>query len=203
MKTSVLRKLNTSAIVIGFCVAATQSAMTQDVGPKYKADVPKSILTPDMVNTKLLGNLNFVYGMPSKAAVEQTYDFIDVARGAQAFLSGVPAASVYAILEGFKEAGMQPWDMAITEGLMDARSLYLMPNSTTPYCIMELNLKDGPMVMEVPQGVLGPIGDAFFRWVTDVGLAGPDKGKGGKYLFVHNSYKGEIPPGYFVVKVPT
>ncbi len=204
MKNSILGKLNTSAIIIGFCtVAIAQSAMAQDVSPKYKAEVPSSITTPDFVKTDLLGDLKFVDGMPSEATVNKVYDFIDVARGTEAFLSGVPAASVYAILEGFKQLGMKPGDMAITEDLMDARSLYLTPNSTTPYCMMELNLKDGPMVMEVPPGVLGPIGDAFFRWVTDVGLTGADQGKGGKYLFVHTSYKGEIPTGHFVVKVPT
>ena len=165
--------------------------------------VPQSILTPDRVETDLLGELKFFDGMPDEATVAKTYDFIDVARGAEAFLSGIPAASVYAILEGFKEAGMAHGDMAITEELMDARSLFLTPNSTTPYCMLELNLKDGPMVMEVPPGVLGPVGDAFFRWVTDVGLTGPDQGEGGKYLFVHSSYQGEIPPGYFVVRVPT
>ena len=170
---------------------------------KYKAVVPQSILTPDKIQSDLLGELQFFDGMPDKATVAKAYDFIDVARGAEAFLSGIPAASVYAILEGFKEAGMKPGDMAITEELMDARSLFLTPNSTTPYCMLELNLKDGPMVMEVPPGVLGPVGDAFFRWVTDIGVTGPDQGEGGKYLFVHSSYQGEIPPGYFVVKVPT
>ena len=171
--------------------------------PKYRAKVPPSILTPDTVKTKLLGNLEFFDGMPSEATVEKGYDFIDLARGAEAFLSGIPVASVYAILEGFKEVGMQPGDMGITENLMDARSLYLTPNSTTPYCMMELNLENGPMVMEVPPGVMGPIGDAYFRWVADVGLTGQDQGKGGRYLFVHTSYEGEIPPGYFVVEVPT
>lgn len=171
--------------------------------PKYKAKVPPSILTPDTVPTEFLGTLNFFDGMPSQATVEKSYDFLDLARGTEAFLNGIPAASVYAILEGFKDVGMQPGDMGITEHLMDARSLYLTPNSTTPYCMMELNLEDGPMVMEVPPGVMGPIGDAYFRWVTDVGLTGPDQGKGGKYLFVHTSYEGEIPPGYFVVDVPT
>ena len=191
-------------ITIALCaMSIAPRAIAQEAGPKYKAEVPQSILTPDTVKTKLLGNLKFFDGMPSKTTVNKSYDFIDTARGTEAFLSGIPAASVYAILEGFKRVGMQPGDMGITENLMDARSLYLTPNSTTPYCMMELNVKDGPMVMEVPPGVMGPIGDAFFRWVTDVGLTGPDQGKGGKYLFVHASYKDEIPPGYFVVKVPT
>jgi hypothetical protein len=31
-----------------------------------------------------------------------------------------------------------------------------------------------------------------------MGNAGPDKGKGGKFLFLPPGYKGEIPVGYFV-----
>lgn len=177
--------------------------VAQDIVPKYKANVPEHILTPDTVDTRSLGHLKFFDGMPTEDTVKKSFDFIDLSRGVETFLSGLPACSVYAILEGFKRAGMEPGDMGITEELMDARSLFLTPNSTTPYCMMELNLKGGPMVMEVPPGVLGPIGDAFFRWVIDVGLTGPDKGQGGKYLFVHQSYQGDIPRGYFVVRVPT
>lgn len=67
----------------------------------------------------------------------------------------------------------------------------------------ELNVKDGPVVAEIPPGVLGPVDDAFFRFVTDIGNTGPDQGRGGKYLFVHQDYAGEIPDGYFVIKTPT
>jgi len=86
---------------------------------------------------------------------------------------------------------------------MDARSLYLTPNSTTIYNMFELNVKDGPVVVEVPPGVLGPVDDAYFRFLTDFGFTGPDQGKGGKYLFVHRDYKGTIPEGYFVVRTPS
>ena len=170
--------------------------------PKYAAKVPESVKTPDNVHTELLGDLEFFDGAPSKATVEKAYDFLDFSRGAEAFLKGIPAASVYAVLEGFKEAGMQPGDLGITEDLMDARSLFLTPNSTTVYAFTEINVKDGPVVAEIPPGVLGPVDNAYFRWVTDVGLTGPDKGKGGKYLFVHRDYKGDIPKGYFVARTP-
>ena len=43
--------------------------------------------------------------------------------------------------------------------------------------------------------MLGPVDDAYFRWVTDIGLTGPDKGKGGKYLFLPPGYKGAVPDG--------
>ena len=41
------------------------------------------------------------------------------------------------------------------------------------------------------------------RFLVDIGPLGPDKGKGGKYLFLPPGYKGEVPEGYFVVKSPT
>jgi hypothetical protein len=91
--------------------------------PRYRSAVPPSVLTPDRVATDLLGELRFFDGMPDEETVAKAYDFIDVARGAEAFLSGIPAASVFAILEGFKDAGLEPGDMAITEDLMDARVL--------------------------------------------------------------------------------
>ena len=40
---------------------------------------------------------------------------------------------------------------------MDARSLFLTPNTTTVYVLMCVNLKDGPMVVRVPPRTLGPV----------------------------------------------
>jgi hypothetical protein len=36
------------------------------------------------------------------------------------------------------------------------------------------------MVVEVPPKFLGAIDDQWFRWVTDLGLPGGDRGLGGK-----------------------
>ena len=92
MKSNFTRKLNIAALVIGFCASAvaSQAMSAQNASPKYKADVPKSILIPDTVNTKLLGTLKFFDGMPSQATVEKAYDFLDVSREPEAFFSGVP-----------------------------------------------------------------------------------------------------------------
>jgi hypothetical protein len=172
--------------------------------PKYSANVPPDITTPDTVQTRI-GTLKFFDGLPDSQTVQKVYDNLDFVRGVEAFLSGVPAASVYALCEGMNEAGIKPnRGIGITEDLMDARSLFLTPNSTTVYVMMCVDLKDGPVVVEVPPGVLGPVDDAFFRYVTDVGLIGPDKGKGGKYLFVPRDYTGHLPStGYFVAKSST
>src|SRR6478672_9767003 len=36
-----------------------------------------------------------------------------------------------------------------------------------------------------------------------MGIAGPDKGVGGKYLFVPPGYDGDLPDGYFTYRSPT
>jgi hypothetical protein len=172
--------------------------------PKYSAKVPAYITTPDTAETRI-GTLKFFDGLPDPDTVRKVYDNLDFSRGVEAFLSGMPAASVYAFCEGLSEAGIKRnGGIGITEDLMDARQLFLTPNSTTVYVVSCLDLKDGPVVMEVPPGVLGPVDDAFFRYVTDVGLIGPDKGRGGKYLFVPPGYSGNVPStGYIVMKPPT
>ena len=170
---------------------------------EYSAEVPDFILTPNQVKTEFLGDLEFFDGMPSETTVQKVYDYLDFSRGVDTFLRGVPAASLYAALEGLKEVGVEPNDLGLFEQLMDARSLFLTANSTTMYAMSELNVKEGPVVIQVPPGVLGPVDDAFFLFVTDIGLTGPDQGQGGNYLFVHTSYDGEVPDGYFVAKTPT
>jgi hypothetical protein len=199
---NVISKLcvSTAALV---CALSTTNAQAQST-PKYSAKVPPSITTPDTVETRI-GTLKFLDGQPDPETVRKVYDNLDFVRGVEAFLSGIPVASVYGVCEGLSGAGVKRnADIGIMEDLMDARSVFLTPNSTTVYVMMCLDLKQGPVVVEVPPGVLGPADDADFRWVTDVGLTGPDKGKGGKYLFVPPGYKGKLPSsGYFIARPRT
>lgn len=45
--------------------------------------------------------------------------------------------------------------------------------------------------------------DFFQRTITDVGLIGPDRARGGLYLLLPPDYEGEIPQGYFAFKSST
>jgi hypothetical protein len=86
---------------------------------------------------------------------------------------------------------------------MDSASLFLTANTESVYAWGWLNLNDGPMVLETPPNVLGVIDDFWFRNVIDFGNAGPDQGKGGKFLIVPPGHQEEIPAGYFVARSPT
>jgi hypothetical protein len=192
--------LMTAALALPLIVTIADA----QTAPKYSAKVPPYITTPDKVETRI-GTLRFFDGLPDTETVQKVYDNLDHARGVEAFLTGIPATSVYAACEGLSKVGVKRnGSIGIMQDLMDARSVFLTANSTTVYVLMCVDLKDGPMVVEVPPGVLGPVDDAYFRWVTDVGLTGPDKGAGGKYLLVPPGYTGSLPSdGYFIAKPPT
>ena len=56
------------------------------------------------------------------------------------------------------------------------------------------------MVLEAPPKVLGLVDDIWYKWVGDIGITGPNKGEGGKYLFLPPGWKGEVPQGYYVLR---
>jgi hypothetical protein len=172
--------------------------------PTYSADVPAKITTPDSVETRI-GSLTFRNGAPDAATSAAVYDNLDHMRGVQAFLRGMSATSVRAVCNGLDSVGVKAnRGFGVTAELMDARTLFLTPNTTTVYVFACFDLSEGPIVMDVPTGVLGPVDDADFRWVTDIGLTGPDAGKGGKYLFVPPGYKDALPSdGYFEARPST
>ena len=189
---------------IFFTIALTLTAATALANPEYKAEIPDSVMTPDSVQSKYLGELEFFDGFPKKSTIEKSYAFLDLVHAVHLFELGMPTSSMYAMLNGHRQIGIKPnQSIGITEQLMDARSLWLTPNTTTPYIHAEVDVKDGPVVIEIGSPVIGILDNAWFEYVGDIGLGGPDKGKGGKYLVVGHEYKGDIPDGYFVLKTNT
>lgn len=191
-----------AALAIQACTIGRDSVDVSE--PYFKANIPASITTGDSVQTKYLGELNFVDGFPTDATVVKTYDFLDTSRAVELFLNATPVASMYAMLNGHTQIGFKAnRTVGITESLMNARSLWLTPQTTTPYVHAEVDVRNGPVVFEIGSPVLGLLDDAFFRYVADIGVIGADKGKGGKYLVIGPDYQGDIPEGYFVLKTKT
>ncbi len=112
---------------------------------------------------------------------------------------------MYSVRKGLADAGAEGANrIAIFEQLLDSQTLVVTANTSTLYAYTYTDLaKDGPTVIEIPPGMLGFLDDAWQRFVGNMGVTGPDGGKGGKYLVVPPGYAGEIPDGYFLLKPPT
>ena len=169
---------------------------------KMQTPIPPGIASPDKVETRL-GTLKFFDGFPDKTTVEKLYDNLDFQRAVQAYLLAAPAVNQAANRNAILTLGPANTIVPIFEQLMNSRSIFLTANTNTVYSWMWIDLRNGPLVVEVPPKVLGAVNDMWYRWVVDVGITGPDKGEGGKYLFLPPGYKGEVPEGYIVVRPPT
>jgi len=179
-------------------------SMSLPAAGQVSQEVLDSITTPDQVETSI-GTLEFLDGAPLPQTAATVYDYLDRMRGVDAFLKGMPGASVQGLIKGARSQGaVECYQVLLTDKLMDSQSLYLTGNTSTLYVVPNLDLeRDGPTVLEAPAGMLGAFNDAWFRYIQDVGPAGPDKGKGGKYLVLPPGYEGEVPEGYFVVRPRT
>jgi hypothetical protein len=108
--------------------------------------------------------------------------------------------------------------LPIFKDRLNAKTLITTPNSDVIYALGYLDLKeDGPLVIEAPPGLQGIIDDFRQRpipsvgeidgkrWSGDVGLPGPDRGKGGKYLMLPPDFTGQVPKddNYLVFKSQT
>jgi hypothetical protein len=89
--------------------------------------------------------------------------------------------------------------------LFDWKNQTLTPNPDSIYFMPFFNTKDvGPVVIEVPPAgdgsITGSIDDCWQNALEDVGPAGMDKGKGGKYLILPPDYKDKPPAGYITLQ---
>ena len=180
--------------------------MSDTVTPEgFNTPIPAKIMTPDRVETRI-GTLEFDDGFPTQATADLLYDHLDFLRGIEAFLVGVPAASLEAMHIGMVEFGVTACNkVAIADDLLDSNPLFLTGNTDTVYVSAILDLeRDGPTVIEVPPGC-GPttVNDAWFRFITDLGKPGPDRGQGGTYLIVPPGYDGPRPDGWYVSVTPS
>src|ERR1700761_1367795 len=132
-------------------------------------------------------------GFPTPATVQRAYDEADFNRAVQAYRFFYPSVSIMATWKGNLRAGMVANRVF---GLLDGTPAQYVftANSDTPYSGLPLDLSGGPMVLEFPPGALmSTMNDLNQRWVMDMGLPGPDQGRGGMHVALPPGYDGEIP----------
>ena len=165
--------------VIGFVISTGCSVLTSG-HVEYGLD---GVVKNGTVDTRI-GELTFENGYPSRESVEKLFDAMDFQRATQAYIWALPIVSMaewQAVHE--KQFDAQDGDIVVYKTTEEKLGI-LTANATTPYVIAFNDLgRSGPLIIDVPAGPTGGLVNDFWqRPVIDLGLAGPDKGKGGKYL---------------------
>ncbi|UPG93848.1 DUF1254 domain-containing protein [Luteibacter aegosomatissinici] len=149
------------------------------------------------------GTFQFKNGYPTADTSRQVRDVITRNRAIEVYIAQMPTVSWYAVWKGIAGAGgKQPNQLVIWERLMDAKTLLLTGNTETVYGLAAMDLRKGPIVIEVPPKMLGGVNDIRQTEIFGIGPTGVDKGQGGKLLIVPPGYAGTIPPGYIVGHSP-
>ncbi|HUC18937.1 MAG TPA: DUF1254 domain-containing protein [Acetobacteraceae bacterium] len=182
--------------------AAAQTTTIPAAEYTYATPQPPGVAVPDKLETRF-GTLNFLDGLPDKASTDKLYDNLDFQRAVQAYLLALPVVNQVGNRAATLSIGPANVTVPIWETMVDSRAVELTANDNTPYTWIWLDLRGGPLVLEVPPKVLGGIDDMWYQWVSDVGITGPDRGKGGKYLLLPPGYRGDVPGDYFLLRPAT
>src|SRR5262245_40929232 len=140
----------------------------------------------------------FERGSPTPETSQRARDEADFQRAMIAYRFWYPTVSVEGIFNGNREKGIED-NKTISIAAAGPRTLAFTANSDTPYASGVLDVSNGPIVIDIPSGpYIGLVNDHHQGWVLDMGLPGPDAGKGGKHLVLPPNYKGNVPSGYHV-----
>jgi hypothetical protein len=160
-----------------------------------------------------LADLPFAEGRPTKETAQTLRDELLFQRATQIYLWAMPLINTLGMQVGSEETFGAGYNvLSIWKQRLNAKTLVTTPNSDVLYAMSYVDLgRDGPLVMEAPpmlQGILldywqHPIPVDGGKFFGDVGFAGPDGGKGGKFLLLPPRYKGAVPKGYYVYRSGT
>jgi hypothetical protein len=170
--------IRTAWLVIAPAIALAAPAVAQDARPALPYVLERGYATPD--------------------TAQRARDDADFERAVTAYRFWYPAVSVEGIFNGNREAGIED-NRAMGIAAAGPRQVGFTLNSDTPYGSATLDLKSGPMVVELPPGgYIGLADDHYQGWILDMGLPGPDACKGGIHLLLPPGYTGQVPAGYHV-----
>ena len=202
--TRMVRRLAACAALVTAVAAAAQPLSGPPAEPQFRfsTPMPPDVAVPGQVESRL-GTLRFEGGVPDATTADKLFDNLDFQRAVQAYLLGLPPVNQLANRQAILSMGPVNKTVPIWEQMVDSRTVELTANNNTPYTWFWLDLRNGPLVLEVPPKVLGLVNDMWYRWSGDVGITGPDRGRGGKYLLLPPGYKGRVPKGYHVVRPAT
>ena len=140
----------------------------------------------------------FERGFPRQGEGQRVRDEADFQRAVTAYRFWYPTVSVEGIFNGNREGGMAD-NESIGIASTGPRQVGFTLNSDTPYGAGTLDLSQGPMVIELPPGAyIGLVDDHHQRWVMDLGIPGPDQGRGGKHVVLPPGYDGDPPEDHHV-----
>jgi hypothetical protein len=166
-----------------------------------------------LVRFEGLSSLPFSENRPTQETAQTLRDELLFQRATQTYLWALPLINTLGMKVGSEKVFGAGYNvLPVWKKRLDAKTLVTTPNSDVIYAMGYVDLgTDGPLVFEAPPNLQGILLDAWQRPIPvdggkffgDVGLPGPDAGKGGTFLLLPPGFKGSVPDDCFVYRSPT
>jgi hypothetical protein len=141
-----------------------------------------------------IGKLEFESGYPTEHTAQILYDELDFQRAVQAYLWALPMASYGAMADAHKALGTDSNTVIVAENSAEQQQLVLTANQDTVYMSGVLDLREGPIVMELPAGLLGTLNNIWQQPLVDLGGPfSPEQNRGGRFLILPPGYEDQLP----------
>lgn len=160
-----------------------------------------------------IANLPFEFNRPTPETVTTLLETLAFQQATQAYLWAMPLINTLGMKFGSDKVFGTGYNvLPIWKQRLDPKTLVTTPNSDVLYAMSYIDMSEtGPIVLDAPPGLQGILLDFWQRpipvdggkYFGDVGLPGPDQGKGGKFLVVPPGYDGAVPDGYYVYRSGT
>jgi hypothetical protein len=134
------------------------------------------------------------------------YDELDYTSGLNAYIWAMPAVNIAGYFDAWRNVFKAEWGQYVALPSSQDRRGTLTPTTSSTYVLANADLSEtGPLVVvDIPGNNVGIIIDLWQRLLGENGIAGPFKGKGGKFLLLG---PGQDEPAdakdYHVVHSPT
>ena len=168
---------------------------------------------PQDTRFEALAELPFAQNRPTPETAETLRRELEFQQATQAYLWALPLINTLGMKFGSEEVFGAGYNvLPVWKERLDPKTLVTTPNSDVIYAMSYVDMGEtGPIVFEAPPNLQGILLDFWQRpipvdggeFVGDVGLPGPDAGKGGKFLVLPPGYDGEVPEGYYVYRSGT
>ncbi|GAB2520729.1 DUF1254 domain-containing protein [Nocardia heshunensis] len=129
-------------------------------------------------------------------------------RAFEAIVWGMPIVNFDRMLQAAIGVGGGANQVVYWSKLLDWKNQTLTPNPNAIYLMPFYDTSAGPMVLDIPPAegdstITGSIDSAWQTPLADVGPAGTDQGRGGRYLILPPGYDAPIPDGFIPLRSET
>jgi len=174
------------AVVLAVAVLASSTILAKGQGVDQTEKEFQQLMPITGTVETFFGDFKLDHSFPAVGEADKVYDLIDHQRAAQLYLWGIPLVGMTRWHEGYQQTYKEyDYNTLLYVDTFNERRGILTANETTDYYWGFGKTREGAVMVDIPEGVtVGFFADMWQQGFTDIGIFGPNAGRGGRHAIV-------------------